>query len=388
MLNTPLYGARSFVILPLSCRHSGAVGPLLLGLSLLAPVLGCSEDNGNSVGVSGLGPAAGAAGAAAGMSSTAAPAGAAGATPSVAAGGESPSGAVPVANGSPANGSPASGSAGAGAMNAGNPSSDAEQDTAAAEGCVTAPGGALQFNGTLVDLMSGDLGADFPGGDVPRTIEVWAKFLGPQSWTAEHSMIETGLAQGGQNRVLGIDLSGYAGTTAQFGPYTNGYSDSNNPNGVYVPDTPQAGWLHLSWSYTGNRGTLSFTVNGTEFPVATQAGPPSLNFTPGIVTLAASQTFGTQGWTGVLDEVRLWSVAKTPADIQRDMRVVLRGTEPGLVAYYRFDEGSGTFTDDVSGAPSHRLSVCTAPSTRCAAVNAADPVWVESDLPGPFVCAP
>lgn len=129
--------------------------------------------------------------------------------------------------------------------------------------CDTAAGMALQFDGTLVDLMSGDLGADFPGGDVPRTVELWAKFLGPQSWTAEHSLIETGLAQGGQNRVLGIDLSGYDGTAAQFGPYTNGYSDSNNPNGVYVPDTPQIGWLHLSWSYTGSNATLSFTVNGT-----------------------------------------------------------------------------------------------------------------------------
>jgi Concanavalin A-like lectin/glucanases superfamily len=285
----------------------------------------------------------------------------------------------------------AGGSAGAGGVmnSGGSPATDAGRGDAAVEGtCNTAPGMALQFDGTLVDLMSGDLGVDFPGGDVPRTIEVWAKFLGPQSWTAEHSLIETGLAQGGQNRVLGIDLSGYTGTTAQFGPYTNGYSDSNNPNGVYVPNTPQTGWLHLAWSYTGSNGTLSFTVNGTEFPVLTQGGQPTLNFTPGIVTLGASQTFGTQGWTGVMDEVRLWSVAKTPAEIGRDMQVVLRGTEPGLVAYYRFGEGSGTFTDDVSAAPGHRLSVCTATSPRCAAVNAANPVWVNSDLPGPFTCAP
>jgi hypothetical protein len=89
-----------------------------------------------------------------------------------------------------------------------------------------------------------------------------------------------------------------------------------------------------------------------------------------------------------MDEVRLWSVAKTPAEIQRDMQVVLHGTEPGLIAYYRFGEGSGTVTDDVSAAPGHRLSVCTATSTRCAAVNATNPVWVSSDLPVPFTCAP
>jgi len=284
----------------------------------------------------------------------------------------------------------AGGTGGGGGGDGGTVGNDAGPQDAASDAaaCNTAPGKALQFNGTIVDLMTGDLGADFPGGDVPRTIELWAKFLGPQSWTAEHSIMETGLANGGQNRVLGLDLSGYTGTTAEFGPYTNGFSDNNHPNGVFVPNTPQMGWLHLSWSYTGNHGTFSFTVNGTEYPVTTQAGQPTMNFTQGIVTLGASQTFGTQGWTGVMDEVRLWSVTKTPAEIQRDMNVVLKGTETGLVAYYRFDEGSGTFTDDVNKTPSHRLTVCTATSTRCAAVNAANPMWVDSDLPGPFTCAP
>jgi Concanavalin A-like lectin/glucanases superfamily len=254
--------------------------------------------------------------------------------------------------------------------------------------CNLAPGKALQFDGTIVDLLSGDLGADFPGGDVPRTIELWAKFLGSQSWKAEGSMIETGLASGGKNKVMGIDLSGYTGTTAEFGPYTNGFSDNNHPNGVMVPNTPQMGWLHLSWSYTGNHGTFSFTVNGIEYPVITMSGTPTLALTQGIVTLGASQSFGTQGWSGVMDEVRLWSVAKTPAEIAANMRVVSKGNEPGLVAYYRFDEGTGTFTDDVSKKASHRLSACTATSTRCAATNSASPVWVNSDIPGTFTCAP
>jgi hypothetical protein len=259
--------------------------------------------------------------------------------------------------------------------------------------CNTNPGKALQFNGQKVDIMSGDLGMDLPGGDVPRTIEMWAKYLGAPSWVAEGSLLETGLAMGGMNRVLGFDNSGYtaATMTAEFGPYTNGYSDNNHPppGGVFVMNIPQTGWVHLSWSYSGNHGTLSFTVNGMEYPVKTQAGPPTLNFYPGIVTLGASQTFGTNGWTGVMDEVRIWSVAKTPTEINRDMRVVLKGTEPGLVAYYRFEEGMGTFTDDVSKKASHRLTVCTTMNTTtCNAANNAMPTWVASDIPGTFTCAP
>lgn len=254
--------------------------------------------------------------------------------------------------------------------------------------CMTAPGKALQFDGSLVDILSGDLGNDFPGGDVPRTIELWAKFQGATSWKAEGSMIETGLASGGGNKVFGIDLSGYSGMTAEFGPYTNGFSDNNHPNGVYVANTPESGWLHLSWSYTGNHGSFSFTVNGVEYPIKTQGGMATLAFTPGYVTLGASQSFGTNGWSGVMDEIRLWSVAKTPTQIAADMKVVLKGNEPGLVAYYRLDEGSGDFVDDVSKKASHRLELCTSKSMRCAAVNAAKPKWVESDVPGPFSCAP
>ncbi len=63
------------------------------------------------------------------------------------------------------------------------------------------------------------------------------------------------------------------------------------------------------------------------------------------------------------------------------MRVHLKGTEPGLVAYYKFDEGSGLATADAT----HDV-------TNAAAFVGADkmtwPKWVKSDIPGPFTCAP
>lgn len=170
---------------------------------------------------------------------------------------------------------------------------------------------------------------------------------------------------------------------------TNGYSDNSNPNRVFVPNIPMVGWVHLSWSYTGSQGTLSFTVNGTQYPVTTQLGVPTLAFTTCVVTLGASQNFGFGGFDGIPDEVRIWSIARTRAEVARDMRVVLRGTEPGLVAYYRFSEGAGTFTDDVRAVATHRLTTCAAVNgNRCAAANNASPVWVASDLPGTFTCAP
>jgi hypothetical protein len=52
---------------------------------------------------------------------------------------------------------------------------------------------------------------------------------------------------------------------------------------------------------------------------------------------------------GSLDEVRIWSKVRSQAEIQADMNRWLRGTEPGLLAYYRFDEGAGTNVLDATG---------------------------------------
>ncbi|MEX2980369.1 LamG-like jellyroll fold domain-containing protein [Streptomyces sp. C36] len=49
-----------------------------------------------------------------------------------------------------------------------------------------------------------------------------------------------------------------------------------------------------------------------------------------------------QGARAELDEVRVWDRARTSDELKRDKGVRLIGDDPGLVAYYRFDEGSGT----------------------------------------------
>jgi len=53
-------------------------------------------------------------------------------------------------------------------------------------------------------------------------------------------------------------------------------------------------------------------------------------------------------WDGYIDEVRVWNVARTQADILVGMYGGLVGDEPGLVGYYRFDEGSGQGISDSS----------------------------------------
>jgi hypothetical protein len=78
----------------------------------------------------------------------------------------------------------------------------------------------------------------------------------------------------------------------------------------------------------------------------------------------------------------VWSVFRTATEIQANMRVMLRGTEPGLVAYYKFDEGSGMTVADATGDPTN--------TAKMVPINGqlTPPQWVTSDIPGPFTCAP
>ncbi|MEL6639578.1 MAG: T9SS type A sorting domain-containing protein, partial [Bacteroidota bacterium] len=53
-----------------------------------------------------------------------------------------------------------------------------------------------------------------------------------------------------------------------------------------------------------------------------------------------------RGWSGNIDEVRVWSVVRTQNDIRNYMHLTLAGTETGLEAYYQFNESSGTSAGD------------------------------------------
>jgi hypothetical protein len=88
---------------------------------------------------------------------------------------------------------------------------------------------------------------------------------------------------------------------------------------------------------------------------------------------------GFESFRGDIDEVRLWSRPRSGEEIRRDMRRPLRGDEPGLIAYFRFDEGQGQLLRDSSS------SGLTGFRGRFTEVDSADPVWVRS---GALLVAP
>lgn len=57
---------------------------------------------------------------------------------------------------------------------------------------------------------------------------------------------------------------------------------------------------------------------------------------------------GTQYFKGVLDEIRIWKKAPTNESVLRESLRVISGTETGISAYYRLNEGTGAFFYDLS----------------------------------------
>ncbi|HKI21085.1 MAG TPA: LamG domain-containing protein, partial [Isosphaeraceae bacterium] len=76
---------------------------------------------------------------------------------------------------------------------------------------------------------------------------------------------------------------------------------------------------------------------------------------------------GWYGFMGQIDDVRIWSGARTAGQVQQDMTTALVGTEPGLEADYPFDEGRGSTAYDQT--PNHNDGTL-------AGTNGDLPTWV------------
>ena len=76
------------------------------------------------------------------------------------------------------------------------------------------------------------------------------------------------------------------------------------------------------------------------------------SFTPGAFDLYLGAGSAGRYFAGEIDEFRMWKVARSESQIRNNINAQLLGSEPGLVAYYRMDEGGGTTSllDSAAGA--------------------------------------
>jgi hypothetical protein len=66
-------------------------------------------------------------------------------------------------------------------------------------------------------------------------------------------------------------------------------------------------------------------------------------------------------FNGGMDELRVWSVARSAAAIQSTTNAALSGSEAGLVGYWRLNDGSGATSVD-SSMGSRAISLFNGPA--------------------------
>jgi len=117
-----------------------------------------------------------------------------------------------------------------------------------------------------------------------------------------------------------------------------GTSDLSQEDTYGVTPVDDGLWHHVAGVYDGTNKYLY--IDGGLDAFSTVFGTIETNSYPLDIGQNAQQT--NRVWDGQIDEVRIWNVARSQADILFDMHRNLTGNESGLVGYYRLDEGAGT----------------------------------------------
>jgi glucose/arabinose dehydrogenase/PKD repeat protein/endonuclease YncB( thermonuclease family) len=113
-------------------------------------------------------------------------------------------------------------------------------------------------------------------------------------------------------------------------------------------------WHHAAAVYSAASNVLTIYIDGN--PAA--QGPLSRRTDVGNglpLQIGRNGTTGNQ-WQGKLDDVRVWNVARSGADIRATFANQYVGAPTGLVGNWRFDEGSGATANDLAGSATGTLS--------------------------------
>jgi len=225
-------------------------------------------------------------------------------------------------------------------------------------------GSGLKFDG-VNDLVQVAVNA-FPAVSNNFTIELWANPTATRTETAETnagvSGVNVALRQLQRFAVFPdrADLA-YGATHAGAGLSIgrNGISVYEHATNflpsrlIYSNDV--SGWTHVALVYANRRPRLY--VNGSLVRSSQTAVFPFIHAS---ASLGGSSQGSFGNFKGQLDEVRIWNVALSEAQIQTNMSRSLAGTEPGLVTYFRCDEGSGSTLTDLAPASPNRNGTLTA----------------------------
>lgn len=187
---------------------------------------------------------------------------------------------------------------------------------------------ALDFDGSN-DYVQTSFGG--VTGTANRTFEAWIYLSA--SPTSNMAISDYGLNTVGSRNTF------YVNSNKQIGFISGGTNANISSSANAVPINQ---WTHVA--FVLNSGTGYLYVNGTQVGTGNLS---TVNTPSGNTNLRIGQRVpgGSIPFKGIIDEVRIWNVAKTATDLSNSMNGEFCSNPTGLVAYYKLNEGTAGGTN-------------------------------------------
>ncbi len=211
----------------------------------------------------------------------------------------------------------------------------------------------LDFDGSNDYVDCGNSASVQRNGTQAFTIEAWVKPTGGLWVAVVSKFVHTATNEGYSLEIFSDNKVSLL--------YGNNWSDWN---ATTSSTALTAGvWSHIAATYDGT--TAKVYINGLLSQSATWTNGVTDSGTP----LLLGSRSGTTYYLGQMDEARVWTVARTAAEIRETMCRTLVGNEAGLAAYYRLDQLDGTTTYDLTSNANNGTLTNMDPNTD----------WITSD---------
>ena len=211
---------------------------------------------------------------------------------------------------------------------------------------------ALRFDGT--DDYVEAVGVPFPTDDL--TIEAW---INPDTLDGYQEIVFF------YNNTSGVQFRTQNDGSLLYGESAGGWNYVVSPANSIIANT----WTHVAITKQGDQCNLYINgIHAGYYQFDNNPNPDTLN-------IGGRAKNMDRFFQGDIDEVRIWTVARSQSEIQSNMYSYLVGTESGLMVYYRMNEGSGQTTFDLSGN-GHDGQLGSASGT-----DTNDPAWIQTNWP-------
>ncbi|MGB0403595.1 MAG: LamG-like jellyroll fold domain-containing protein [Salibacteraceae bacterium] len=221
-------------------------------------------------------------------------------------------------------------------------------DNITVEGTVSGPvdktsqgsGYALDFDGSNDYVSLGTSTILRPVSTV--TVESWVYAHTAGTWVAIFgNLYDTGSDEAGYGLFTNSSTGNVMFWVQTVGGTTNGY-------GNYPQVTlPLNEWVHFAGTYDGTN--MRLYMNGVLQDTDAKSG--NIDYSTSPLDARIGQYYDdneSEEFNGVIDELRIWDVARSQTQIRDNMCQKLAGDESGLLAYYRMDNASGTSLSELT----------------------------------------